>query len=46
LLSRSRIEINTVNDVIIYELNFPDDENMVWSTRKGDKVIPKVRWRR
>ena len=46
LLSRSRIEINTVNDVIIYELSFPDDENMVWSIRKGDEVIPKVRWRR
>jgi len=46
LLSRSRIEINTVNDVIIYELSFPDDENMVWSVRKGDALIPKVRWRR
>ena len=46
LLSGSRIEINTVNDVTIYELGFPDDENMVWSILKGDKVIPKVRWRR
>ena len=46
LLSRSRIEINTVNDVITYELDFPDDENMVWSIRKGDKLIPAVRWRR
>jgi len=46
LLSRSRIEINTVNNVTTYELSFPDDENMVWSIRKGDKVIPKVRWRR
>lgn len=46
LLSGSRIEINTVNDVIIYELSFPDDENMVWSIRKGDKLIPAVRWRR
>ena len=46
LLSRSRIEINTVNNVVIYELSFPDDENMVWSTRNGDKLIPKLRWRR
>lgn len=46
LLRRSRIEINTVNDVITYELSFPDDENMVWSIRKGDTLIPKVRWRR
>jgi hypothetical protein len=46
LLGSSRIEINTVNDVIVYELSFPDDENMVWSIRKDDKVIPTVRWRR
>ena len=46
LLGGSRIEINTVNDVTVYELSFPDDENMVWSIRDGDKVIPKVRWRR
>jgi len=46
LLSRSRIEINTVNEVIIYDLSFLDDENMVWSIRKGDKLTPKVRWRR
>ena len=46
LLSGSRIEITTVNSVIIYELDFPDDENMVWSIRKGEKVVPAVRWRR
>jgi hypothetical protein len=45
-LSRSRIEINTVSDVVIYDLSFPDDENMVWSIRKGDTLITKVRWRR
>ena len=46
LLRGSRIEISTVNEVITYELSFPDDENMVWSIRQGDKVIPAVRWRR
>jgi hypothetical protein len=46
LLSGSRIEINTVNETFIYELSFPDDENMVWSVRKGEKLIPKYRWRR
>ena len=46
LLRGSRIEINTVNETFIYELNFPDDENMVWSVRKGEKLIPKYRWRR
>jgi hypothetical protein len=46
LLKGSRIEISTRKDVIIYELNFPNDENMIWTIRKGDKVIPGVRWRR
>jgi hypothetical protein len=46
LLRGSRIEITTAGDVTIYELSFPDDDNMVWSTRTGDKVVPTVRWRR
>ncbi len=46
LLRGSRIEINTADDFVIYELSFPDDENMVWSTRTGDKVVPTIRWRR
>jgi hypothetical protein len=46
LLRGSRIEITTNAAVTIYELHFPDDENMVWSLRKGDKVVPAVRWRR
>lgn len=46
LLRGSRIEITTRGDVITYELSFPNDENMIWSTRKGDTLIPKVRWRR
>lgn len=46
LLRGSRIEITTNAAVTTYELEFPDDENMVWSLRQGDKVIPAVRWRR
>ena len=46
LLRGSRIEITTRNEVLTYELSFPDDENMVWSTRSGDKLTPVVRWRR
>ena len=41
-----RVKITTAGDVTIYELSFPDDDNMVWSTRTGDKVVPTVRWRR
>jgi uncharacterized protein YxeA len=46
LLRGSRIEIETRGDVKVYELSFPDDENMVWSIRKDDKLVTAVRWRR
>jgi hypothetical protein len=46
LLRGSRIEITTAGDFTIYELSFPDDDNMVWSTRTDDKVVPAIRWRR
>ena len=46
LLGSSRIEVSTNEAVTTYEISFPDDENMVWSLRRGDKVIPVVRWRR
>jgi hypothetical protein len=46
LLSGSRVEITTRGEITVYELSFPDDENMVWSVRKGDKVVPAYRWRR
>lgn len=46
LLRGSQIEISTVGDFVIYELSFPDEENMIWSTRKGEKLVPSKRWRR
>jgi len=46
LIQRTRIEISTAGEFVIYELSFPDDDNMVWSTRKGEKLVPSVRWRR
>ena len=46
LLRGSQIEISTTGDFVIYELSFPDDDNMVWSTRKGEKLVPSKRWRR
>lgn len=46
LLRGSRIEITTRGEVVTYELGFPDDENMVWSTRSGDTLVPVIRWRR
>jgi hypothetical protein len=46
LLSGSRIEITTRGEITVYELGFPDDENMIWSIHKGEKVVPAVHWRR
>jgi hypothetical protein len=46
LLRGSRIEVETRGDITVYELSFPDDENMVWSIQKDDKLVPVVRWRR
>jgi hypothetical protein len=46
LLGSSRIEVSTNESVTTYELSFPDDENMVWSLRTGEKTVPMMRWRR
>jgi hypothetical protein len=46
LVGSSHIEVSTDNAVTTYELSFPDDENMVWSIRKGEKTIPVMRFRR
>ena len=46
LLQGSRIEISTAGDFVVYELSFPDEDNMVWSLRTGDKLVPSKRWRR
>ena len=46
LLRGSRIEISTAQKDIIYELSFPNDENMVWSLEKEGKLVPMIRWRR
>lgn len=46
LLRGSRIEVTTAGNFVIYELSFPDDDNMVWSTRQGENLVPSRRWRR
>jgi len=46
LLRGSQIEISTAGDFVTYELSFPDEDNMVWSTRKGETLVPSKRWRR
>ncbi|MGD9253783.1 MAG: hypothetical protein PVG92_07620 [Holophagae bacterium] len=46
LLPRSRIEISSPGKVDVYHLSFPDDDNMVWSISKDNKLVPTMRWRR
>lgn len=46
LLRGSRIEISTPSRVDVYHLSFPDDENMIWSIIKDDKITPSIRYRR
>ena len=43
----TRIEVTVRNQSTTYELEFPDDENMVWLVRsKEGKLVPSLRWRR
>ena len=46
LLRGSRIEISTPSRFDVYHLSFPDDENMVWSIIKDDKITPSIHFRR
>ena len=43
----TRLEVTVRDRVTTYEIEFPDDENMVWLVRsKGGELIPSLRWRR
>jgi hypothetical protein len=46
LRKNTQIEITVGNRVTEYQLEFPDDDNMVWliETKKG--LVPSIRWRR
>ncbi|MFV2072459.1 MAG: hypothetical protein ACC742_07375, partial [Thermoanaerobaculales bacterium] len=44
--SNKQLEITTAGRVTMYELEFPDEENMVWYVRSKGKLKPRVRWRR
>jgi hypothetical protein len=47
LLRGPRIEVTTSGgNSTVYDLEFPNDENMLWSTRKGDTYLVRMRWRR
>jgi len=43
----TRLEVTVRDHVTTYELEFPDDENMVWLVRSKDgELVPSLRWRR
>ena len=46
LLQGPRIEVATAGEYVIYELDFTDDDNMVWSKRIDEKLVPSMHWRR
>jgi hypothetical protein len=44
LLKNSEIEVTVGNEFTVYQLSFPDDENMVWSMEIDGKMTPVMRW--
>jgi hypothetical protein len=43
----TRIEVTVRHEGTTYELEFPDDDSMVWLVRsKTGDLIPSLRWRR
>ncbi len=43
----TRIEVTVRRQGTTYELEFPDDDSMVWLVRsKEGKLVPSLRWRR
>lgn len=46
LIRGSKIEVTLRNQVTLYELEFPDDQNMIWTLRDNGRTKTQVRWRR
>jgi len=43
----SRLEVTVRHQATTYELEFPDEDNMVWLVRsKNGELVPSLRWRR
>jgi uncharacterized protein YxeA len=45
LYKNTELEVTVGDEVTLYELSFPDEENMVWSVEVDGKLVPAVRWR-
>lgn len=46
LIRGSKIEVSVRNQASVYELEFPDDENMIWTLRNNGRTKTQIQWRR
>ena len=46
LRKNTEIEVMVRRQLNTYHLEFPDEDNMVWSVRSKGELVPRVRWRR
>ena len=45
LYRNTELEVMVADELTLYHLSFPDDENMVWSVEVEGKLTPAVKWR-
>ncbi len=45
LYRNTELEVMVGDELTLYHLSFPDDENMLWSVEEDGKLVPAIRWR-
>ena len=45
LYRNTELEVMVADELTLYHLSFPDDENMIWSVEEDGKLIPAIKWR-
>lgn len=45
LRRNTELEVMVGDELTVYHLSFPDEENMVWSLEIDGKMTPVMRWR-
>ena len=46
LRKNTELEIMSRGELRVYHLEFPDDDNMVWSIRSKGELVPRFFWQR
>ena len=46
LRKNTELEVMVRGQLSTYHLEFPDEDNMVWSVESKGELVPRVRWRR